>query len=267
MARLLLDRVTIDYPIHRRGKPLLTNNRSPLGGSLFVDDDREYIRALDRVTVDVPDAQRMAIVGGNGSGKSTMLKTLAGILPIATGRREIEGRVATLFSTGIGMDGERSGRENIRRLAALHNIPRRDVPDIIADIDEFSELGEFLDLPISSYSSGMKARLGFAFTTGIKADILLIDEVIGVGDTKFYQKAQDRLKNQLHGAGIVVMASHAPSILNEFCQGAIVLKRGQVAFRGRVNDALAFYNSDAYRYFPGKPPEAEPVLSEDPVVS
>ena len=243
MARVSLVRVCVDYPIHRYdlSKPDTVPSET-IGGRIMLNRGREFVRALDLVSLNMAEGNRVALLGSNGSGKSTLLKTIGQILPVASGERIVEGRVVTLFSTGAGIDAERSGIENIHRLAALHNVPRSSIPELIESIEDFSELGQFMKLPVKAYSAGMRARLGFAFVTSIKADIVLIDEVIGVGDKGFYKKAQQRLSEFMTGSGVVVIASHSMEILKSLCTRAFVLRNGRIAYRGPVRDAITFYN-------------------------
>lgn len=255
MAVIQLRSVCIDYPVHRAKSSKVAPTDETMGGRIFMQRNREFVRGLDRVNVDIGDGQRIALIGSNGSGKSTLLRTLAGILPIASGERRIEGRISTLFSTSAGVDGERTGIENIHRLAALYNLPRSGVPELVESISDFSELGSYLQMPVKTYSAGMRARLGFAFVTSIKADIILIDEVIGVGDKDFYTKAQQRLIDFTKTSGIVVIASHSTAILQSLCTRAFVMRKGRIAFRGKVSEAEEYYQSRSY---PKPPPEDEP---------
>ena len=244
MASITLRNVCIDYPVHRVGASKMGEAAEDrMGGRIFIQKNREYVRALDRINIDITAGQRIGLIGSNGSGKSTLLRTLAGILPIASGERTIDGRISTLFSTSAGIDGELTGVENIHRLAALYGLPRESVGELIESIADFSELGTFMKMPVKTYSAGMRARLGFAFVTSIRAEIVLIDEVIGVGDKSFYAKAQKRLSEFMEGSGIVVLASHSVAVLESLCTRAFVLRNGRIVYRGNVQKAQRFYKS------------------------
>lgn len=240
---LRLSRASVDYPIRNQGgSSRFADFARSVGGTFVEHEKRRFVRALNGVNINLRNGDRVGLLGGNGSGKSTLLKTLAGILPLATGTRAVSGRIATLFSTGVGIDNERTGAENIVRMAALYNVPKRQVPALIDEIAEFTELGEFIDLPVKSYSSGMNSRLGFGLVTSISANIILVDEVIGTGDKNFHEKARLRLEQFLSDRGIVVIASHSNKVLQSLCTTGIVLQRGSIAFSGPIDDAAAFYN-------------------------
>lgn len=240
MPYIKLHRACIDYPLASHGARA-NGRETKVGGRIFERQGRQFVRALDRVSLNLRDGARVGLLGGNGSGKSTLLRTLAGILPISQGMRSIDGRVTTLFAIGVGMDLHKTGVENIARMAALHNIPRDRIPSLVEDIAEFSELGEFMTLPVKTYSAGMRARLGFGFVTALESDIVLIDEVIGTGDRNFHEKARKRMSRFIERRGIVVLASHSMSVLNGICTHGIVMRTGRVAFEGKIADAAAFF--------------------------
>ncbi|TPW27562.1 ABC transporter ATP-binding protein [Pararhizobium mangrovi] len=240
-VRLTLHDVTIEYPLSKTSSSRFSDFARTVGGQFVSHDDRRFIRALDRISLDFPNGSRVGLLGGNGSGKSTLLRTLAGILPLTAGERIIRGQIATLFSAGVGIDPEKNGIANIYRMAALYNIPRRRVPELIDDIVEFTELGEFIELPVKSYSSGMASRLGFGFVTNINADVILVDEVIGTGDNNFKDKARERMERFLADRGIIVVASHSVEVLETLCHTGLVLDQGSVAFYGDIAEAGEFH--------------------------
>lgn len=239
----------MDYPLPPRHheKNGAEVDFATVGGRLTEFRGQRFVRALDDITIEVKNGERLALLGGNGSGKSTLLKVMGGLLPLARGSVETRGRVTTLFNTAVGMDVNLSGYENLERLAALHNLPRAHAAEIREDIAEFTELGGFLKLPVKTYSAGMRTRLGFAFATSLPAEILLIDEVIGVGDTSFFQRARDRLIERMHDSGIVVLASHSVGLLRNFCSRGVVLKRGEVQFVGDIEEAISNYQLSVRR--------------------
>lgn len=241
MAHIELVRAGVDYPVLKPGRRLGRGVSDLVGGTIFEMQSRTFVRALDNVNLNLVEGMRLGLIGNNGSGKSTLLRTLAGILPLSRGTRTHSGRVFTLFSTNAGIDLRMTGLENIRRLAALHNIERGRVPELTEDVIDFTELGDFLDLPVSTYSAGMRARLGFGFLTSLEADILLIDEVIGAGDKRFHVKAKQRLEKFASSGGLLVVASHSTAVLSALCSRAVVMRKGRIAFRGSVSQASAFF--------------------------
>ncbi|WP_232434497.1 ABC transporter ATP-binding protein [Pseudomonas asplenii] len=203
--------------------------RMSTGGIISRDDSHTvHIQALKNINLTLVDGDRVGLIGHNGSGKSSLLRTLAGIYMPSSGSRHLQGSVRALFELGVGTDHELSGRANIDRLARLYGYPLRKVQQDIAEIEEFSELGGYLDLPIRSYSSGMQLRLIFAISTLYSSDILLIDEVFGVGDESFQEKARQRMESMMHRSKIVVMASHSKELLNKFCNKTIRLESGSI---------------------------------------
>ncbi|MCP4124418.1 MAG: ABC transporter ATP-binding protein [Bacteroidetes bacterium] len=184
---------------------------------------------------------RLGIVGANGAGKSSLLRLMAGVFEPTKGNITRSGKIVTLFDLHFGMDEEASGYKNIEIGATLLEIDAKQIQNIIPQIEEFSGLGDALHRPIKSYSTGMRMRLAFSLITSIEADCLLIDEIIGVGDRDFLEKARTRLKKRMNEANIVVLASHVSSILREFCTSGIVLDHGKIVFRGNMDDTIAYY--------------------------
>ncbi len=209
------------------------------GGSISSDNSHMvHIQALKDINLTLVDGDRVGLVGHNGSGKSSLLRTLAGIYMPSSGTRYLQGSVRALFELGVGTDHELSGRANIDRLARLYGYPLRQVQADIAEIEEFSGLGGYLDLPIRSYSSGMQLRLIFAISTLYSSDILLIDEVFGVGDESFQEKARQRMESMMHRSKIVVMASHSRELLNKFCNKTIRLESGSIVAIESIKESV-----------------------------
>lgn len=186
------------------------------------------IRALDGVSFDLSEGERLGLSGHNGSGKSTLLKVLAGVYAPTEGKLDISGKVASLLDISIGMDGEASGIENIYLRGILLGLTMEEIRKKVDEIVDFSELGNFIDLPIRTYSSGMSMRLAFSIATSVEADILLMDEWLSVGDSDFVKKAEARLKSLVKKTPILVMASHSPEVLNEVCTKVIRLESGRI---------------------------------------
>jgi ABC-type polysaccharide/polyol phosphate transport system ATPase subunit len=199
-------------------------------------------QALAGVSLRVSPGETVGIVGRNGAGKTSMLRVLAGIIPLQRGYAACGGQVATLIELGAGFGREFTGRENIRVSAALHGMSRVETEERIDDIIEFSELGHFIDAPIKTYSSGMLVRLGFSIAAHLSADILLIDEVLAVGDEAFQRKCLRRIISQIEQGTTVVVVSHAPATIERTCRRVIVLDAGRVAFDGPTPEGLLFYH-------------------------
>lgn len=187
------------------------------------------IRALDAIDFEVREGERLGLTGHNGSGKSTLLRVLAGVYEPTTGTIVVRGRIASLLDISIGMDFEASGLENIYLRGLLMGLPRQVIRSKIDEITVFSELGDYIEMPVRTYSSGMVMRLAFSIATSIEADILLMDEWLSVGDADFVKKAEDKLKSLISRTPILVMASHSPEILKEVCTKVMRLEGGRVS--------------------------------------
>ena len=199
-------------------------------------------QALAGVSLRVKPGETVGVVGRNGAGKTSMLRVLAGIIPLQRGYAACGGQVATLIELAAGFGREFTGRENIRVSAALHGMSRAETEARIDDIIEFSELGHFIDAPIKTYSSGMLVRLGFSIAAHLRADSLLIDEVLAVGDEAFQRKCLRHILARIEQGTTVVLVSHAPATIERACRRVIVLDTGRVAFDGPTAEGLLFYH-------------------------
>lgn len=188
--------------------------------------------ALRDVSLTVRAGEVLGIVGRNGSGKTTLLKTLAGILGPDAGRVTVRGRVGCLMSFGVGFKPNLSGRENVFINGSILGLSRREIQARLAQIIEFSELGEFIDAPVRTYSSGMRGRLGFSIAIHIDPDVLLLDEVLSVGDAAFREKAGSILDRFRAAGKTVIMASHSMKLIRERCTRAVWLDRGRIRLEG-----------------------------------
>jgi len=193
------------------------------------------------VTLHIGDGERVGILGANGSGKSTLLRLLAGIYPPSAGRRHVRGRVASLFELALGFEMESTGWKNILYRGYLQGETARGIRAKAREIAEFSELGEFLDLPVRYYSAGMLVRLAFAIATSLEPEILLVDEVLGAGDLAFQVKAQQRLRALMRQARILVVVSHDLQALPRLCSRALWLSQGRIRHDGPVEEVIATY--------------------------
>ena len=188
--------------------------------------------ALRDVSLDIKHGESLGLMGANGSGKSTLLKVLAGILRPTSGRVETNGRIASLLELGAGFNGELSGRDNIYLNASLLGLTRRQTDALFDDIVDFSELGEFIDGPVKHYSSGMYVRLGFAVAVHVEPDILLVDEVLAVGDEHFQRKCLDKISQFQDQGRTILFVSHSSALVEKICSRAIVLDHGNPMFDG-----------------------------------
>ena len=199
------------------------------------------VRALKDLSLTIKSGERVGIIGHNGAGKSTLLKVLAGIYPPQRGRVTIEGHVCPLFAVVPGFEMEATGWENIRTRALLLGMSPKEIGQKIDGIAVFSNLGEFLDIPVRHYSSGMFVRLAFATSTAVDPQILLLDEVMAAGDAAFIESARQRMNELMLRASIVVFASHSLDVLPSFCSRTILLNQGQIVADGPTADVIKLY--------------------------
>lgn len=224
--------VGVDFPIlnssgQRSIKKRLINIAT--GGVLAADaGDRVVVRALDGVSFRFVEGDRVGVVGHNGSGKTTLLQTIAGVYEPTAGELDVEGRVSSLLGISLGMEGEITGRENIYLRARLMGCSRTHTDHLIDEIAEFSGLGDFLDLPLRTYSTGMAMRLAFSVATSVEAEIILMDEWLSVGDADFSVRANARLTRMVDRAALVVIASHDRALLDEHCNVILTLAHGKL---------------------------------------
>jgi ABC-type polysaccharide/polyol phosphate transport system ATPase subunit len=199
------------------------------------------VRALRDVTLQIGEGERVGIIGHNGAGKSTILKLLAGIYPPTEGTRVVEGEISSLFEIALGFEQDASGWENISYRGYLQGETPATIKDKIQGIADFSELGEFLAMPVRYYSAGMLVRLAFSIATAIEPEILLVDEVLSVGDMAFQQKAHQRMREMMAKARLIVMVSHDLKSLAQFCTRGIWMDHGTVRMDGPMEKVAAAY--------------------------
>lgn len=204
---------------------------------------RIVIKALDGLTFEMHEGDRIGLLGHNGSGKTTLLRTLAGIYEPVSGIISIIGRAFPLFDLQLGMDMDATGIENVWMRGKLLGLTTEQIEGALGDIVEFTELGEYLEMPIRTYSTGMMVRLAFAISTAVTPEILILDEMIGAGDAAFITRAEARLKRFLARAGILVIASHATSILRQWCNKGMLLQSGKLIEYGPIEDVIARYEA------------------------
>jgi lipopolysaccharide transport system ATP-binding protein len=232
MSSIHAKNVIVDFPIYgstgnRSFKKVMMNAAT---GGVFAQDagERVVVRALDKISFDFREGDRVGLIGHNGSGKSTLLRVLAGIYEPVEGELVINGRVTSLLSLTLGMDNEASGMENIYMRGHVMGLRTKQISRVIDDIAEFSGIGNYLHLPMRTYSSGMSMRLAFAVSTCIDAEIILMDEWLSVGDAEFVGKAQARMNGLVKNARIVIIASHDHKLIKKECNKIIKLEHGKI---------------------------------------
>jgi ABC-type polysaccharide/polyol phosphate transport system ATPase subunit len=198
-------------------------------------------QALQDVSLDVRQGEALGIIGGNGAGKSTLLRVIAGIVPLTAGDVEVRGTVAPIIELGTGFDGELSGRENIFFNGSLLGRSRAFVRAREAEIIEFAGVSDFIDAPLRTYSTGMLARLAFAIATTVEADIVLLDEVLAVGDSDFRSKCETRIRGYHSAGATIVLVSHDMDAVRDLCSNAIWVDHGSIAAAGRTADVVDAY--------------------------
>ena len=246
MIELVADAVCVEFPIYDTQARSLKNTLITMGSGGIIRKtagNRVVVSALDEVSLSVQEGDRLGIIGANGAGKTTLLKVLAGIYEPVRGRVITRGRVAPLFDISLGMDADATGYENIRIRGLFSDLSPEEIEERSAEIAEFSGLGPYLEMPIRTYSSGMRVRLAFAIATTLDPDILLLDEMIGAGDAAFIERAQERLNSFLSRTRILVLASHSNDIIRRMCNKAILLHQGKVVGCDSVDEIIRSYES------------------------
>jgi ABC-type polysaccharide/polyol phosphate transport system ATPase subunit len=228
MARLEFDSVTVQYPVYDvRAKSLRSRLvQISTGGRIERASGVQIVTALRDVSFHLQDGDAVGLVGHNGAGKSTLLRTMAGVYQPSAGAVLREGRIATVFELGAGMDSELSGYENITRMGMLLGLDQDEIRARMDDIETFTQLGPFLRLPVRTYSSGMTTRLMFAVATSTRPDILLVDEIFGAGDAEFQARAAQRMEALIATVRIFVFASHDMAALKRYCRRFLRLEHG-----------------------------------------
>ena len=250
MASITLQDVSVDFPV-------FTSRSRGLLNTLFRYARREQhrveasglggikVHALRGIHLQLKDGDRVGLIGNNGAGKTTLLRVLSGVYEPTLGYVEAHGRVASLTDIMLGMDMDASGYDNILLRGIVMGLTRRQAVELIPEIETFTELGEYLQLPVSAYSQGMLLRLAFAISTAITPDILLMDEMIGAGDAQFVGKARARINELVGGVAILVLASHNEAILREFCDTGVLLREGRILHQGPIEECLALHHAPA----------------------
>ena len=202
------------------------------------------VRALEGLSLRIAEGERVGIIGANGAGKSTLLKLLAGIYPPSSGRRTVHGHISSLFEISLGFEPDATGWENIRYRGYLQGETPRSIQKKVQPIAEFSELGEFLDMPVRYYSAGMMIRLAFAIATAIEPEILIVDEVLAAGDLSFQNKARERMRQLIGCARAVILVSHDMKAISQLCDRVLWMDHGRIRLEGKPSRVIEAYESD-----------------------
>ncbi len=242
-ARIDIAGVSVSFPLyHGSGRSLKKTVMAAASGRLGKDtQSRVVVEALRDISFSLSSGDRLGLIGMNGAGKTTLLRTLAGIYEPVTGRMRVQGSLNALLDTNLGMNIELTGRENILLRGLYNSMSRSEISRLEEDVAEFAGLGDFLDLPVRTYSSGMMVRLGFGMATAIRPQILLMDEWFLVGDADFQEKARGRLEDMVRGAEILVLSTHAVGVVQSSCTRAMWLDQGRIRQDGAPDDVLEGY--------------------------
>src|SRR4051812_15381352 len=243
MSSIVVEDLTVDIPVLSiRAQSLRTiavEKARAIGGRIVDQGSRiRVVRALDQISFTLGKGDRLGLIGPNGAGKSTLIRVLADIYAPSAGKIERQGTLIPMFDIGIGFDQEATGLENITLRGMMMGLTRREIADRTEEIAAFSELGEYLDLPLRTYSAGMTLRLMFSIATSVAGDIILMDEWISVGDESFQSKAQKRMLEITGKAGILVIASHDPNTLRQHCTLGMRIEKGRVVDFGPIEKVL-----------------------------
>lgn len=244
-ASIVVKNASVRYPVAMSGSQqsvLASSARALTGGRVGKSSSITEVESLKNVNLELKPGDRLGLIGRNGAGKSTMLKLLSGLLPPAVGSISIEGSRMNILSLGSGTDPEETGLENIDTMCRLLEIPRNEWKRVREDVIDFTELGEFIAMPVRTYSAGMGMRLMFALATAYPRDILILDEVIGAGDAMFIDKATARMERFIQNSSILVLATHSKDLISSFCNRCIYLQRGNTVVDGDPEVVWSVYS-------------------------
>jgi ABC-type polysaccharide/polyol phosphate transport system ATPase subunit len=251
VARILLQDVNLEFHV---GAERHTTLNSVIARGFRRRTVPRTVKALQQISVSIESGERVGLIGHNGAGKSTLLKVMAGIYPPQSGRVIVDGHVCPLFEFVTGFEMEATGWENIRTRALLLGMMPKEIERKIDSIAKFSNLGEFLDIPVRHYSTGMYVRLAFATSTAVDPQILLLDEVMAAGDVAFIESARERMNDLMERASLVVFATHSLDVLPRFCERTILMRKGSIVADGPTEDVVRLYTEGR--------PVTEPTLAD-----
>lgn len=249
-AFLKLDNVSVRFRVYGVGSQSLKKKIISFGtgGRLARDAGNHFVvQALENVSLELKDGDRLGIIGANGSGKSTLLRTMAGIYRPSEGKVDSKGRVVAIIEHDVGLEPLATGLENIEARAALMGVPRSDRPTYAARVRETCELGDYLSMPVHTYSSGMMMRLNFALSISIEPDILVLDEWLSVADAAFHNKAEKLMQELIARSRILVIASHNIEVVSRLCNRGVLLEGGSMTKACGITDTVAEYKRRTLR--------------------
>jgi len=242
MVSITLNKVGVDFPVvNAATQSLQLRIYQMLGGSFASHKRLIVIRALDGIDLDLCDGDRIGLIGQNGAGKSTLLRVLAGIYHPTAGDIRIDGRVSSLTDITLGMDSEATGFDNIVFRCIFMGKTFREARELTPEIAEFSGLGEYLKLPVRTYSAGMFLRLAFSISTAVHPEIMIMDEMISAGDASFMEKVRVRMGELMDRASIIALSSHDLDLVRRFCNKVAWLERGRIAALGKPDEIIPLY--------------------------
>jgi ABC-2 type transport system ATP-binding protein len=243
MSFIRVEDLYLDYPLVGVSNHSLKNRilGAATGGLISSGAGVSIVNALHNISFSLKEGDRLGLVGHNGAGKSTLLKVLAGVYEPTAGSVATRGKIVSTLNLSLGMESEATGIENIIIRGLMLGMKRSEIEEKMADIAAFTELGEYLNMPVRIYSSGMATRLAFGTVTAMSSDILLMDEVIGTGDVTFIEKAEKRLNEFINRTKIIVLASHSEAVIRQFCSKALLLERGEMIGIGTTDEIFELY--------------------------
>lgn len=243
MPSITIKNLYISFPLyHENLRNLNKVTNLFLSGRLNKDKHKKiYVQSLRDISFTINGGERVGLIGTNGAGKTTLLRTMSGIYEPVSGHIRIKGHICSLLDPSSGMNPELTGRENIRLKCYINNVPPKQIKAIEEKVLEFSELGSYIDLPVKTYSSGMSLRLGFGLTTSIDPQILLMDEWFMTGDEGFMLKATHRLEHIVKKSQILIISTHSPHILEQWCNRILWLDQGYLKMDGPPDKVLPIY--------------------------
>jgi ABC-type polysaccharide/polyol phosphate transport system ATPase subunit len=251
MAAIVVENVGLDFPIYGMQRSLRRALFQSATGGFINKNDLQHrhvtVTALTGVSFLLSDGDRLGLVGHNGAGKSSLLKVLAGIYHPTRGQVWVDGKITSLFELMLGIDTEDTGYETIITAGMLHGMKQSEIESKIPEIERFSELGEYLSLPVRTYSMGMTTRLGFSLATVFEPEILLLDEGIGAGDARFTERASARLQELAKKSAILVLASHTDELIRTICNKVALINSGRLVKIGPVEEVLSDYHNEKAR--------------------
>lgn len=248
MAKLVVDNIGLDVPMYLHGEREMGGWLSALGGAAFSAPKRKLVTLVDSVSFEVNDGDRLALIGRNGAGKSTILQLLTGAYQPTRGSIQVEGARQALMNMSLGFNPDATVLENILLRCSAMGASLSEARSMIPAVLDFSELGDKASHRLRTLSTGQKMRLGFAISTATQHDIMILDEWIGTGDAAFMERAKERMMSRVGGSKIVILATHSLALIRQVCNRAILIDRGRVKSIGSISKVVGAYKDLSRRY-------------------